>query len=284
MLLQWSEVLEAQKLVSTLLVDEGSGRVPVPVFEIARRLGVGRFEAVSMGFRGALVRDSDGALVIRYLAKPSSVSDKIWRRQVRFSVAHEVGHLIFDRVRGYSPGTGVAYCTDRPVIEERYADLLAADILLPKEALSRSLTGRPSGWKSLDTIAGIFQVSRSALIQRLVHELRGMVAIHGTVVVSKNQPARRIRCSCSPGWSLSEYSWSLLRDSSEVSSDRCQQLTVPVHASSESLDVTVGVQVVKRKQSTMLRLVGWNRQPTSSQSENCCMSIADDSYQLPLEL
>lgn len=150
-------------------------RLPVPVEVIADKLGVlvrrQRFEADDVS--GLLLREPGEAPIIGVNASNASV------RQ-RFTVAHELGHLVLHKgkrlvvdraVRVNFRDSVSSLATDR---EEMEANAFAAGLLMPSATLTdelhRVVRGRNrSDNEVVDVLAGKFQVSRSAMEFRLIN-------------------------------------------------------------------------------------------------------------------
>lgn len=138
------------------------GDLPIDVFEVARSLGVQDIAARSMTSDGYLGVRSDGALIIRYRA------DNAFTR-TRFTVGHEIGHILLARVKG-EPITSrkdrSPSCSD---IEERACDRIAAEILMPEHILRDELARLRPGWNAIRKLQTQFSVSNAAIILRLLH-------------------------------------------------------------------------------------------------------------------
>jgi Zn-dependent peptidase ImmA (M78 family) len=150
-----------------------SGRIPVPVDEVAR-------------FLRALVRYQpfDGDDISGLLLREEGVDPIIGVNSVnapvrqRFTIAHEIGHLtmhqgkrlILDRlVRVNFRDAVSSTATDK---QEREANAFAAALLMPDDEvvthLARLTQGRQrSDGAIVQNLAGIFQVSRQAMEFRL---------------------------------------------------------------------------------------------------------------------
>ena len=107
--------------------DESS--VPVDIVGIAREAGVASIESRSMNIDGYLGRSPKGQLIIRYNA------GNPWRRN-RFTIAHEIGHLLIARCDGREIAAPVGRTWDRNESEELLANRIAAELLMPERRLS----------------------------------------------------------------------------------------------------------------------------------------------------
>ena len=91
----------------------------------------------------------------------------------RFSLAHEIGHWIYDRGRGMN----VCKTTDmgttwtgkkrfNPI--ERRANVFAAELLLPRKWFIDAASGQPVSFETVEKLGRVFQSSRTATALRLV--------------------------------------------------------------------------------------------------------------------
>ena len=95
---------------------------------------------------------------------------------LRFVVAHELGHLLYDADRGSALFDHPAFCRrlaadDPRVVREANADRLAAALLLPADLvraeLGRSRPSRPRTLEEMGAMAGKWGVSCRTLVARL---------------------------------------------------------------------------------------------------------------------
>ena len=150
---------------------------PVPVEEIARGEGAQiarhRFEGWESGF---ILRDGRQTII--------GVNTRTSRRRQRFTIAHEIGHLLLHegtlivdhavRVNWRDEGSGMATDT-----EEIQANTFAAELLMPRELVINSLeeyideiskTNRAMSHEDLITsLAREFDVSAEAMGYRLIN-------------------------------------------------------------------------------------------------------------------
>lgn len=150
---------EEHQLIQTAsaVVD---GMTLVDIERTARRLGVVEITPRIMKIDGYLGRNPKGQYVIRYRTG-SCVPRK------RFTIAHELGHMLLADFLGEQLTVPVARSERRDSDEERWANRLAAELLIPARALSSVMQHRAVSWKTLYAVAGLFQVSVVALIRRL---------------------------------------------------------------------------------------------------------------------
>lgn len=159
---------EAQRVRSELAGDG----LPVPVDEIASKLGATVvYEPMDRGVSGLLVREDDSVVIGVNATHPPV-------RQ-RFSVAHEIGHLVLhrgrpmvvDHVRLNLRDERSSAATD---LEEIQANAFAAELLMPKDLVLRELRdvdpSRSSSEANLVAdLAQAFDVSEQAMEYRLVN-------------------------------------------------------------------------------------------------------------------
>lgn len=168
----------AEKRAEDLLDQMGVTEPPVPVEEIAARLGIECFaETMSPDTSSVLVRQPDGHRVI-------AVNSTHHRLRKRFSMAHELGHALLHFPE--SPRASYAV-VDRPLEVmfrdgvasegsnrvEIDANTFAAALLMPRAALeARFREQLQRGIRRTEVtkiLAGIFDVSTQAMGYRLVN-------------------------------------------------------------------------------------------------------------------
>jgi Zn-dependent peptidase ImmA (M78 family) len=111
----------ADRLVSEYAFRTGE----VALRPIAQSLGVSSIEPLPMDVDGFVIRKRDGSYIIRY--KPDSS-----RERQRFTVAHEVAHIIMERCSGQSVPERQERTRAEYSAVESLADKLAARLLLPE--------------------------------------------------------------------------------------------------------------------------------------------------------
>jgi len=122
--------------------------------------------------RGASLREPIATIVV---AEPYRLDAQSATRS-RFTLAHELGHLLFDHYRGkspvmYSPGEGVRFraFTDFDAIENE-ADAFAACFLAPAGAVRALIDGRdPTAESTIALVGRHFGVGREVALNRLSH-------------------------------------------------------------------------------------------------------------------
>lgn len=165
-------VRQAEKTAQELLDRFEISTVPVPVEEIAVRLGAQIVhESLDSTISGLLLREGGAKLI--------AVNSEHHQRRRRFTIAHELGHLqmhegdyiVDSTVRVNRRDTISSMASDR---EEIDANAFAAALLMPdslvREALSRvrdTQISNPS--RVVDALAEQFGVSAEAMGYRLIN-------------------------------------------------------------------------------------------------------------------
>jgi Zn-dependent peptidase ImmA (M78 family) len=163
-------VTEAEQLARKVLRDAGVDAPPVPVDDIARAHGAQlSFEPFKGGISGMLYRDSERKVI--------GVNSFHAATRQRFTVAHELGHLLLHETRAMIVDTHV-YRRDEVSSmgtkkEEREANAFAAELLMPRDfvelAFDSVLNEQPAITASqlVSRLAGDFEVSEQAMGIRL---------------------------------------------------------------------------------------------------------------------
>jgi hypothetical protein len=173
-------LLSARELVSL----KDFCQPPIDICRIAHSLGVCRVESREMTADGYLGKQEDGGFVIRYRIGNSE-------RRNRFTIAHEVGHLLLSRVQGKV----IAAPTKRGQSgnwEERAVNRIAAELLVPEtyfqgELLRHTREGKAPSWAFVRELARLFQVSEDAIVFRLL-EMPQLVSVLFRVGVNGTGP------------------------------------------------------------------------------------------------
>jgi hypothetical protein len=171
------------------LVSDGRfGELPIDIEQVAKHLGVAEISARDMAPDGYLGRDSRGDIVIRY----RSVNG---HRRNRFTIAHEVGHLILlNQTTEQCDQTQDG--SDR---EERVVNRIASELLMPAPLVMAELrqcttSGMPPGWSTLARLAARFEVSLAAIGIRIL-ELPQLNAVSMSIGIEGPGPSRPFRTS-----------------------------------------------------------------------------------------
>ena len=138
---------------------------PVNLFELAAEFGVDSVEEDSISSLAMLVPTSSGYKVV--LKRASTAGEEI--RQ-RFSLAHELGHLLLRLTSHQKPAASlpVHRMDSKRNEEEKLCDRIAAEILMPSEAFS--LDASEMGWSlgALPRLRSLYGASVQATASRIV--------------------------------------------------------------------------------------------------------------------
>jgi Zn-dependent peptidase ImmA (M78 family) len=149
-------------------------KAPVPVEQILRNLGaeVERDARLPAGISGQIKRVGD-------TFKVSSSNAEHYFRQ-RFTLAHELGHLVLHRSligegvdddTKYRSTDTTFYNSNIDIDHERQANSFAASLLMPEDLLLKEIEGHEAAGRrpSLHDLYVKFQVSASAMTWRIQH-------------------------------------------------------------------------------------------------------------------
>jgi hypothetical protein len=185
-----------EQVTDYLLVRAGCFSLPVDLERVAVHLGVDRIVKEPIAAEGYVEETSPG----RY--KVGLRIDRGFERQ-RFSLAHELGHVIFHKLRGESD-TPLARqyrsCTavSTEANEEAFADEVAGLMLLPNWALGYRL----SRGFSLRRVVGLAQSARTSVATALIRSLRyttsPSVGFHLRMFRGRPDSLRCLWSQCSP--------------------------------------------------------------------------------------
>ncbi len=160
----------AEKKAIAVLTDSGVSQLPVPVEEIARRLGAQiTYESFEGEISGMLYRDR-GTTVI-------GVNSRHATTRQRFTVAHEIGHLLIHKGQPVfiDRFMRVNWRDGQSNHEEAQANAFAAELLMPRAlvrgAVERALSRRPdvTPQELVGVLAKRFEVSAAAMQYRLTN-------------------------------------------------------------------------------------------------------------------
>jgi hypothetical protein len=233
-------------------------RPPVDERRYAFKLGIAEISPAMMASDGYIGRRRDGEFVIRY-------SDESPRQRQRFTIAHEIAHLLIARYSGEDFATRKNRGEVIDTEEELLANRVAAEILMPSPlflAHLRQLNSRRvnSPWKMIESLRRTFDVAPSAAALR-VRELRSVIALMFRYPVSG--PAPRYPFDGSKGMSF------ILAEGVEKAAARCRNeffhgnrmCSVPVIGEFGRLDIKCeGLRrelTTKDGKSNQLWILGW---------------------------
>lgn len=147
-----------------LLSQTGQNRPPVSLKSIGKALGIEyEYDKVAAGNEEASLSFSDGRMQLhisrnRFRSNP---------RRARFSIAHEMAHVIL--IRALGPDAIDASESDLASYQavERLCDFAASHLLLPREQLAAALTERGIGRGGTSELTSLFEVSQEALFRSI---------------------------------------------------------------------------------------------------------------------
>lgn len=155
--------LRACQFAVTKHIGDCSGATKRDPFAIAKCLNIEIVRKAGLPYEGMIERDVNGKA---HILLRSSLN----RTRERFTVAHELGHWVLqEEMVGSMRGQlfrGVSRDEKEMAQEERLANLMAAEILMPYEPM-RDRFDSSNQLRSLEEICRTFGVSRTAAIRRI---------------------------------------------------------------------------------------------------------------------
>ena len=149
------------------IVERHMSEIPVRLGVMARELGLKvKLSTMKPGESGQIRREPDGTYVIK-------VNRHETRERQRFTLAHEIAHFLLHRSEIDRQKEGIVdnvlYRSGASEVKEYEANRLAADLIMPYDAVREQLEGlgAPASDEIIDQLAEIFQVSRAAMEVRL---------------------------------------------------------------------------------------------------------------------
>lgn len=165
-----ADLQTAEREAQHLLDRFGLGRPPVPVEEIAKRLGVDiKYQSLEANVSGVLVRRGDKVVI--------GVNANHHGNRQRFTIAHELGHYLLhpDTPTVFVDGAFVHFrgedITGPSDSRELEANAFAGTLLLPESALRVDLRGQlidAFDETAVRAMAHRYRVSQQALTIRLM--------------------------------------------------------------------------------------------------------------------
>ena len=203
-----SPAIYARHLALRLRIDHHLQGPPYSPGTVAAQAGISVRRAAIPA--QALYNDSSEAPVVLLNDANGGVGN--WREhQMRFSLAHELGHYFLrEAIRYRLPEA--RFLPDDP-IEERFCDLFAAELLMPAERLSAQLAHSPLTPDSIQELAATYEVTLQAMMRRITELLEFKIICMLSVEDDHGRP----RCIWS---SPSKYQRALLCDTSRTSIER----------------------------------------------------------------
>ncbi len=145
--------------VERILIEYGKATPPYDAWEICALRGIEVQTTYLDGCDARLLPVRGG-----YIAEVHSEHS---RGRQSFSLCHELGHTLFDdasrgRVECDSSTFG---CRDK--LEESICDFIASELLMPRDIFAAEVGKRIPSWNEVCGLAGTFQVSKEAAINRI---------------------------------------------------------------------------------------------------------------------
>jgi hypothetical protein len=150
-----------EQLVSRL----GAARLPIKLAPLARLMGaqLDYDNRAELGQAEAAIRFRDGQLVL--WVSRSRFENVRTRKRARFSIAHELGHLLMFQMLGpefldHGEADAASYA-----LTERLCDFAASQILMPRSLLQTAARERAFTASGLRSLEDLFGVSSPALLR-----------------------------------------------------------------------------------------------------------------------
>ncbi|QDT66426.1 ImmA/IrrE family metallo-endopeptidase [Calycomorphotria hydatis] len=139
--------------------------LPVDIEAVAKELGVKEITERDIPVDGYLGRNQSGELVVR-------CKSGVARSRKRFTVAHEIGHILISLSLSEQLDLPVARSENkRSPKEELLANRIAASILMPEKIIHEKVIGKVPHWSILSELADVCDVSIVALLRRIPEAL-----------------------------------------------------------------------------------------------------------------
>jgi len=163
-----ADAFEAMSRACEQLLEQlGSLRPPIKLAPLARLMGakLDYGDRPSLGSEEAAIRFVDGELVL--WVSRSRFENVRTRKRARFSIAHELGHLLMFRMLGpefldHSETDAASYA-----LTERLCDFAASQILMPRSLLRTATQERTFTTSGLRSLGDLFGVSSPALLKAI---------------------------------------------------------------------------------------------------------------------
>jgi Zn-dependent peptidase ImmA (M78 family) len=159
----------SNQMVTSYLDSLALTSVPVNIEAIARQHGVSSIESRRINMEGYLGRLPNQELVIRVKAESR-------HERQRFTIAHEVGHIIIAHLTGRPIQGLIAHRRERDDAEERLANRIAARLLIPESQIAEDLLASEPRWRTIRQLAQEYRVSVSCMLHR-VREVNALFAL-----------------------------------------------------------------------------------------------------------
>ena len=248
-----------QVLYSTdhLIPDIENLQVPIDINYLASCLGY-TIEEAKIQQQGYITETKENKRLIRV-----RINDPL--RIKRFTIAHEIGHILLNIYENKPVGREKKYRFCSYSQEERLADRIAAELLMPVSRFRYELSkyAAPS-FSALGAIAGIFNVSLSTCLRRIT-ELSDFIGFSYSYAFSKefedtSEIRLRNRYSSKPNLRFVEKPYEVIKNCYYYSLSKGRnwegrikmiaehQMTIPAFANS-----------YKEKDKLFMCLSGWKR-------------------------
>jgi len=133
--------------------NHGGEKIPVCLNDIVKALGI---ETATMEFKpgtdGCSRVSSDGIITIFY-------NPKVSRARQRFTVAHEIGHIVLDHLPLHGSSSQLS-----STCQEQEANAFAGELLLPIKHLKEFMKGKD---KTIESILRTYDISKDVAISAL---------------------------------------------------------------------------------------------------------------------
>lgn len=159
--------MSPENAANDLLSEFGALSLPIDPFQLCSTLGV---DVVSLD----LGKSCEGFLLVQSHTARIGINSAIESEKRRaFTVSHELGHLCLDvggasdkRIECATSGID-SFNKGLPEIEIR-ANRFASELLLPKKIIGDLVLNRDLSWTSIDEIAALANVSRTATARKFM--------------------------------------------------------------------------------------------------------------------
>lgn len=178
-------------IADRMALDVGRTTGEIDLRAIAEHLDVRGIEPAPMCAEGCLIRCRDGTFRISYRQDRP-------RTRRRFTVAHELAHIIIERTMGVTLPSRVERKATTYSKIEQLADRVAASLLMPSEqfidrlrqhcTIDKDEIGRVRRKYAVDELARSFRVSRTAVFRRLL-EVQPVMTVWFRVELSEETHA-----------------------------------------------------------------------------------------------
>ena len=161
-----STISAIRKSIDVFLPDIAT-KLPVPLESIAKYLGVSEIIQKPLeGYDGLLMQSPNGSIII-FINSNTSSSRK------RFTLAHEIGHIIINRSLGDKSPNELNCDKFNPESkdEEQLCDRIASEILMPNAFLKQFCIDHGIKALSLEMFSNLFGCSKESVARRIAVEI-----------------------------------------------------------------------------------------------------------------